>query len=410
MQILFVAPYVPSPARFRSLRIIQGLAVLGHRVTVVALSNRGTNDEDARQALAEMCEAVHLVPLSRGSSLLQSALHVATSTPLWAASHFSPGLDSILTKLTSETTYDIGHVEHLRMAYVATRLKKRMPLVFDAIECVTDQHLTRIEDSDTRAFDRLVSQKDLEKLRHYEPQLAAQFDRVLISSEKSASRMMELAEADDLSISIDVLPNGVDLDYFHPQESTPILPGNIVFPGQMNNYADRDAVSYFCQEIFPGIRNAYPLATVTFVGGDPTPALQALAADPNSGIEATGRVWDARPYLARAAVAVCPLRVSGSRSRNRVLQIMAMGKALVAAAPACLALGAAAAGECLCMADTPLSFATQIIHLFNHPEEAARLGANARTYVEDNHDWSRIVRRLTQVYDEVVAARSCIAA
>jgi len=408
MRILFVAPYLPSPVRFRSLRIIQGLANLGHRVTVVALCNNRASDHAAYQTLTESCEAVHLVPLSRGGAIMQSALHLATNTPLWAASHISPTLNSTLTRLLSEKQFDIGHVEHLRIAYVAPLLRKHMPVVFDAVDCVTDQHQTRLEDADRGTLDRMLSQKDFDKLRKYEPSTAAQFDKVLISTEQGASRLMELAESEGSTLSIDVVPNGVDLDYFRPQLGVPVLPGNIVFPGQMNNFADRDAVNYFCKEIFPGIRNAYPLATVTFVGGEPTPALQALAADRNSGVEVTGRVADARPYLARAAVAICPMRVNGSR--NRILQIMAMGKALVAGPPACRALNPDLARECLCMADMPLSFATQIIHLFNHPEEASRLGKNARVYVEEHHDWSRIVRRLGQIYDDVIAARTYVAA
>src|SRR5437763_1012856 len=120
MRILFVAPYLPSPARFRSLRTIQGLANLGHRITVVALSNSGASERAAYQTLTESCEAVHLVPLSRGGSLMQSALHLATNTPLWAASHISPPLNATLTRLMSEQHFDIAHVEHLRIAYVAS--------------------------------------------------------------------------------------------------------------------------------------------------------------------------------------------------------------------------------------------------------------------------------------------------
>lgn len=408
MRILFVAPYLPSPSRFRSLRIIQGLANLGHRVTVVALGNNSASERTAYQTLSEVCEAVHLVPLSRGGALMQSALHLATNTPLWAASHISPSLNAALTRLLCEKQFDIGHVEHLRIAYVAPMLRRYMPVVFDAVDCVTDQQQTRLEDTERGTIDRLLSQKDFDKIRRYEPVTAAQFDKVLISSEQGANRMMELAESEGSTLSIEVIPNGVDLDYFRPQLGVPILPGNIVFPGQMNNFADRDAVNYFCKDIFPGIRNAYPLATVTFVGGEPTPALTALASDRNSGIEVTGRVADARPYLARAAVAICPMRVNGSR--NRILQIMSMGKALVAGPPACRALNPDLARECLCMADMPLSFATQIIHLFNHPEEASRLGKNARAYVEEHHDWARVVRRLAQVYDDVIAARTYVAA
>src|SRR3569833_196300 len=190
MRILFVAPYLPSPVRFRSLRIIQGLANLGLRVSGVALCNNRASDRAAYQTLTESCEAVHLVPLSRSGALMQSALHLATNTPLWAASHFSPSLNSTLTRLLAEKQFDIGHVEHLRIAYVAPLLRKHMPVVFDAVDSVTDQHQTRLEDTERGTIDRIISQKVIDKIRKYEPVSASQFDKVLISTEQGASRLM----------------------------------------------------------------------------------------------------------------------------------------------------------------------------------------------------------------------------
>src|SRR5580658_6800276 len=130
MRILFVAPYLPSPAHFRSFRILQGMAHIGHRITVVALGSNSESDEGARLLLSEFCEAVYHVPHSRGGALVQSALHVATNTPLWAASYFSPAMNATLTRLISERRFDLAHVEHLRVAYVASVLNKRMPTVF----------------------------------------------------------------------------------------------------------------------------------------------------------------------------------------------------------------------------------------------------------------------------------------
>lgn len=410
MRILVVAPYLPSPTRVRSLRVLEGLAALGHKITLVALASDrpGRDDSGARSHVRSLCENVYLVPHSRVESYLSTALHLASRTPLSIAPYLSRHMIGVLTGLAQEKRFDVAHIEHVRAGQAAAVLRDRMPVILDTPECMTDQYRKRMPSAEG-SLERIVTQSELERLRRYEPQVAALHDRVVVPTEATAEALAGLSKDANVKLRIDIIPNGVDLDYFHPSAGTPILPGNIVFTGRLGSAIDRDAVRYFVHEIFPGIRNAYPLATVTFVGSDPDPELVHLAGSPGSGIEVVGRVADARPYLARAAVAVCPLRIPGG-SRHRVLQIMAMGKAVVATAAACEAVDPNPAGQNLCLADTPLSFATQIIHLFNHPEEAERLGQNARLYVEERHDWRVLVRRLVGVYESALDARHSRAA
>ena len=404
MRILFVAPYVPSLIRVRPFQFIRALAGLGHRITLVALGADGAQaDAEALEALTPYCEATHIVPLSKKAAALRCALRLATPTPLWAAYCFSPETESLLRRLIAEQTFDVAHVEHLRAAHFAPVLQGRLPLVFDAVDCITTLQEQLMRAGGRGALGRLVSWEEHTKLRRYEPKMAALFDKILITSQSDADCLQVLAEARGLSLPITVIPNGVDLDYFQPQPEVARAPGNIVFSGKMSYSANRDAALYFCSQIFPVIRKEYPSATLTLAGSGPTADLRALAARPDSGIEVTGRVPDLRPFLARASVAVCPLRL-GVGIQNKVLEAMAMGQALVATPLAIRPLQASAPGESLCVADTPLAFATQILHLLRTPGEAARLGANARRYVETWHDWHTLACRLTALYEDAIAA------
>ena len=63
------------------------------------------------------------------------------------------------------------------------------------------------------------------------------------------------------------------------------------------------------------------------VGSNPGTAARRLAQLP--GVELVGEVPDVRPHLAGAAVAVVPLRVARG-IQNKVLEALAMGKAVVA--------------------------------------------------------------------------------
>ena len=69
-----------------------------------------------------------------------------------------------------------------------------------------------------------------------------------------------------------------------------------------------------------------PTSRSAIVGRAPTPAVRRLAED--RGIEVTGRVDDVRPYIARGAVYIVPLRIGGG-TRLKIFEAMAMGKAVV---------------------------------------------------------------------------------
>ena len=101
-----------------------------------------------------------------------------------------------------------------------------------------------------------------------------------------------------------------------------------------------------------------------------------------------GQVPDVRPYLARAAVAVVPLRLARG-IQNKVLEAMAMGKATVASPAALAGLRQVQPGTHLLSASTPAEWAETVTRLLDDAEQRTVLGAAARAYVEANHHWDR---------------------
>src|SRR5258708_36605069 len=67
------------------------------------------------------------------------------------------------------------------------------------------------------------------------------------------------------------------------------------------------------------------------VGRCPVPSVRRLGEVP--GVRVVGQVHDVRPYVARAALAVVPLRIARGL-QNTVLEALAMGKPVVASPPA----------------------------------------------------------------------------
>ena len=187
---------------------------------------------------------------------------------------------------------------------------------------------------------------------------------------------------------ISVIPTGVDTEYFQPgvlSGPVPEQPDTMVFTGSMDWMPNEDGVAYFVAKILPLIRAQIPEAVFWAVGRQPPRRLQALASD---SVVVTGAVEDTRPYLAKAALCVVPLR-SGSGTRIKIFEAMAMGKAVVSTS-----LGAEGLpvrlGENIILAADPADFARQVVDLLRDPARRQRLGHAARQLVEESYGWPAV--------------------
>src|SRR5262249_47181603 len=146
-----------------------------------------------------------------------------------------------------------------------------------------------------------------------------------------------------------VIPNAADVEFYKPRNTYPQPDGRtIVFFGLMSYIPNIDGASYFIRDIWPRIAEANPQARCKIIGGVPPPHRTALA---GPRIEFTGFVPDLRPHLAEAAAIIVPLRIGGG-TRLKIVEAMAMGKAIVSTT-----LGAegieAVAGRDILIADEP---------------------------------------------------------
>jgi glycosyltransferase involved in cell wall biosynthesis len=142
--------------------------------------------------------------------------------------------------------------------------------------------------------------------------------------------------------------------------------------------------------VLPLIRARAPDAQFRVIGRNPAPAVRALAALP--GVAVVGQVPDVRPHVARAAVVVAPLRIARG-VQNKVLEAMALAKAVIAS-PAALAALRTEDGVHLVRASAPAEWADAAVALLAHPARRAELGRAARAYVDAHHHWERCLKPL----------------
>jgi glycosyltransferase involved in cell wall biosynthesis len=125
--------------------------------------------------------------------------------------------------------------------------------------------------------------------------------------------------------------------------------------------------------------------------------LEAARRDPNLVI--TGAVDDVSPYLNRARVYVCPIRL-GSGFRGKVLQAMAAGIPVVATTLAAEGIPAQT-GHNMLLADTPHTMEESINLLLQDGGLRRTIAANARELVVRRFAWNQCVDRLDQMLREM---------
>ena len=241
---------------------------------------------------------------------------------------------------------------------------------------------------------RLYGEANWRKLRREELRTYRDADGVYLCSKVDEQRL--LSEAPGVRTA--VVPNAADVEYYQPRPTDPPPDGRtVVYFGLLSTIPNIDGVLHFVQEIWPSIAKMHPDARCKIIGGRPPPSLLALA---GPRVELTGFVPDLRPHLAAAAAVVVPLRLGGG-TRLKIVEAMAMGKAIVSTT-----LGAegieAVPGRDILIEDQPATFADAVNRLLADPQLAGRIGASARRLAMERYGWSEAARALDVFYRQIL--------
>jgi glycosyltransferase involved in cell wall biosynthesis len=167
----------------------------------------------------------------------------------------------------------------------------------------------------------------------------------------------------------------------------------------MNYLPNVDAVRWFAAEMLPALLERQPQVHFYIVGRSPTTEVLALA---NANITITGTVPDVRPYIQHAAVVVAPLRIARG-IQNKILEAMAMSRAVVASTECATAVDATF-GQELLTARTPPEFVDEIDRLLMDADRRAQIGHAARQRVLALYSWDAHLGGMDKYLSPVKAA------
>jgi glycosyltransferase involved in cell wall biosynthesis len=217
----------------------------------------------------------------------------------------------------------------------------------------------------------------------YERAYAPLLDRVWVVSEADRRAMGWVTGLK----GIDVLPNGVDSDHYHPGDE-PRLPNSCVFWGRLDFGPNVQALQWFCRKVWPRLRGQAPDARLTIFGFNPTDPVRALAG--RDGVTLIPDQLDIRAGIRQHQVVVLPF-VSGGGVKSKLLEAFSLGKAVVGTPRSCNGLFGGPSPP-LIQARGPRQWVRAVRALWQDMREQDRLGAAARRWIVAHHTWEAAAR------------------
>ena len=248
---------------------------------------------------------------------------------------------------------------------------------------------------------KIYLREQWKKLQAFERNALERFDACIVVSKTDQDAL----EAMGIRSRMFVVPNGTDTKHFQPG-STKADPDRVLWLGHMDVHTNRDAVLYFWREIFPILRKRHPEARMEFIGTSP-PREIVEAAKADNRVWAPGFVEDIRPYLEKASVVVVPIRI-GSGTRVKILDAMALGKAIVSTSVGCEGLDVTD-GKDICIADDPEGFADKTAMLLQNEGLRLTLETNARRRAL-SYDWNLVAAEQERAYEYAVTKNNSVVA
>jgi glycosyltransferase involved in cell wall biosynthesis len=371
MRSLLITKLVPSPAdsggKLRSRAVAELLAGLGP-VDLVAFDEPGSD----HRPLEELGVSVHAVPRPRRGGIRGlAALGTLSGARFW-----SRALAATIERLAARHAYDVVQIEYAPLAPYACLAPGARVHVLDLHNVESALMATRARRA--RLPLRAVLAAEARALARVERRACEDFDVVVAVSEAETSRLPARG-------AVLTCPNGWWPGECLPPATDPV----VVFVGLLEWGPNRDAALWLGREIWPEVERRVPGARLLIVGRNPDAAVRALASD---SIEVVPSPPDVRPSLARAAVAVAPLRAGGG-SRLKILEALDAGRPVVATP-----LGAEGLerllGRGVFLAEDAPGLAGTIAELLRSHDRGRRAGLDGHAAVAEAFAWPRTLAPL----------------
>jgi ribosomal protein S18 acetylase RimI-like enzyme len=381
-RIAIVSPYFPYPlAHGGAVRIFNLLREMSNEFDIFLFAFRDAETSGDLRPVLELCARVILAGKPRYREPRWSTLE-----PPEVHEFQSPALSRAIARVRAEYGIEAVQVEYTMLA----------PYLGDVL----------VEHDVTFALYRQIRDRSPGISQRWDHWRWQRFEKKWISRYRSVIVMSDQDRELLATPNATVIPNGVDLDRFTPEIERP--GERLLFIGSFRHFPNIVAYRFFVEQVWPLLRDKSPDITLTVVAG-PEPLLYwrshtgIASIPPDPRIRLLEFVADVRPLYVEANLAIVPTLESAG-TNLKVLEAMAMDRAVVSTSTGCAGLGLEH-GVNVWVADSPEDFARAIESLLADGDLRRRISHNGRAHAERNFGWKAIGKRQRELLRSLMPSR-----
>jgi glycosyltransferase involved in cell wall biosynthesis len=394
MRILFIAQNIPYPptdgGKIVVYNTLRSVAEAGHEVAIVGL----TQPERPTPAIFRERFPTWEFTARLGNSWLGLLNGFFSAIPYNYKKCQPRGFSDIVIRAAEEFRPQVIQVDFLHVGIygLAASRRLRVPVILRAHN-VDSRLMARFRDHEANPLVKTYAALQVSRLVRYERAFLSQFDRCVAITRPDAEELSRIGGR-----VVDYIPAGVSVDDFR-SDALEDEPTSIVTVALMNWLPNVVSTRWLIGSVMPLVWQHEPGARLFVVGKDPPSSIRR--SHDGRKVVVTGFVSDVKPWMARAGVYAVPTRV-GSGMRIKVLEALAMGKAVVSTRIGCEGIEGLIDGVNVLLADSAEDFASAIVTLMREPDLRARLGSAGKNLVAERYRWEDVARRFTALYVDVV--------
>lgn len=384
MKIFVLLPRIPYPLekgdKLRAFNQIKQLAKRNEIVLCALNDNPKVSEQDAFRALQPYCQSINFIRINKLQILWGLIRAFFKGLPMQCGYFYNRKAAKKVNSLIAKHKPDMLYGQLLRVAEYIRH--KDIPKAID-YQDIFSYGMKRRADI-ASPLTRPVYTMEYRRLKRYEAAIFEDFDvKTIISAPDRALFPHERRD------EILIIPNGVDHDFFKPQECEKKY--DLVFTGNMSYPPNVNAVEYLANEILPIVWRTQSATTLYIAGATPDPRVKKCASDK---IIVSGWLDDIRDAYATSRVFIAPMRI-GTGLQNKLLEAMSMRLPAITSPLANASLGAQPDEE-IFIGSNAEEMANNILTLLINKEKAEQIAQAGFDFTNRVYDWGRATERLEE--------------
>lgn len=397
MKILMVSSFLPYPlvngGNIRLYNLIKQLSKK-HEITLVCERRSFQKDQDVEE-IKKYCKKVLTVRRKRQWSLVNILKTAFSLSPFLIVGHTSSLMKDKINKELKNQQFDLIHVETF---YVLQNVPKtNIPIVLAEHNIEYEVYQKYIER--VNFLLKPLLSWDTAKLKRSEKKSWKRVTKIICVSKEDKKVVDKNLPAPSRDIytkdKVSVVPNGVDEKIFSPVENTN-SEKRILFIGDFKWIANRENAKWILGEIWPRIYSQAHADVKLWIVGKEIP--QSIRKLWSSNVIFDENVKDAYEIYEKSYILLAPIRVGGGTS-FKILEAMASGVPVVTTS---LGAKGITAGKEMIKANSTDDLVREVVNLLQNRKRWEKNRKNSRKFIEENFTWGKIVKKLNDVYLEVL--------